>query len=348
MDEVKQELGLDSVVKLGSNESPYPPFPAALEAISGGLETLNRYPEDGRVLVSKIASRLGLGPASIILGHGSNELIRLFAQATLEPGNEVVFPTPSFSLYPRITRLFGARPAPIPLLDGRIDLTEMARKVTGRTKIVYLCNPNNPTGTTISRTDFEAFLDELPDTVWVVVDEAYREYMDEPGSLDAVAYVSGSLNSKSGPAVVALRTFSKMFSLAGLRIGYAAAPRELIEVAAKIRDPHNVNALAQVAAERSLESSAELNRRRGLNREGREFLCSHLERLNLSFTRSQTNFVWVDFGEQAESVFERLLQSGVIVRKGSVFGEGCDSHMRITVGTAKENLRLVEVLERIL
>ncbi|MBI5231729.1 MAG: histidinol-phosphate transaminase [Coriobacteriales bacterium] len=333
--EVRERSGHDTIVKLSSNECPYGPTPTALSAMEAVLPRLNRYPDGAaRALRRRLCERTGVAEPNLVIGNGSNELLRLIAQATLRPGDEVVFSWPSFIVYPMVTQMFGATAVRVPLADGEVhDLDAMRAAITDRTRIVFLCNPNNPTGTIYGADGFKRFMAEVPEHVLVVVDEAYYEYVDDPSYPRTLDYFDGER-----PLVV-LRTFSKIYGLAGLRIGYGAFPEPLAGAIHKVREPFNINAPAQVAAYYSLADDAEVERRKVENQEQKTYLYSAFDRLRLRYVPSQTNFVYVLTDKPVE-VFEALLERGVIVRD---FGTA--PALRVGVGTPEETHIAVTAFE---
>ena len=337
-EEVRERSGRNDIRKLSSNESPYGPFPAAIEAMQAELGELNRYPEGASVtLHEKLSARHGVAPERIIVGNGSNELLRLIAQAVLRTGDEVVYPWPSFVVYPTVTQMFGATRVPVPLVGGaHYDLEAILAAVTDRTRIVFLCNPNNPTGTIYTREAFESFLERLPAHVLLVLDEAYFEFVTDPAYPDGLDYFDGLR------PIVVLRTFSKIYSLAGLRIGYGFAPEQLCHAIDCIREPFNVNSVAQAAAAASLEDEAEVQRRRAENQEQKTYLYSGFDRLGIQWVPSETNFVWIKTEKPVE-VFEGLLREGVIVR-----GFGAAPALRVGVGTPDDSRRTIEAFEAVI
>lgn len=307
--EVRQRAGREHVIKLSSNEFPTGPIPSAIAAMERVLPLLNNYPDgSARALRRALSERLGFPEEMVVLGNGSNELIRLIGQAVLRPGDEVVFAWPSFVVYPMVAQMFGATAVRVPLSEGHThDLGAMLSAVTDKTRLVFLCNPNNPTGTIYHRAEFEEFLDRVPDHVLVVADEAYFEFVNDPEYPDALNYVSPDR------ALIALRTFSKIYSLAGLRVGYGVAPAQLALGIHKVREPFNVNTVAQVAAYYSLQDEAEVRRRRDMNQEQKTYLYSCFDRLGIAHTPSETNFVYLTT-ERPVEVFQALLEEGVIAR----------------------------------
>ena len=327
------------MVKLASNESPLPPFPAAIEAMSRAIIEANRYPDaDCHDLKEALCRRLDVPRASLILGNGSNELLRVLASATLRPGDEAVMAIPSFIVYKEVVNLMGATPRQVPLDNHRHDLSAMARAVNERTKLVFLCTPNNPTGTAISRREVESFLGDLPPGVLTVLDEAYSEYVEDPEAVDGLKLY------KEGRFLAVFRTFSKIYGLAGCRIGYAVMEPALVEALDRVREPFNVNRIAQAGALASLESTDELDRRRRLNREERAFLRAGLDGLGVNYVPTEANFLYIQVPVAEAS--EQLLSLGIIVRPfGQLDGR---SQVRVTIGTREENELFLSGLRSIL
>ncbi len=335
--EVRERSGRDVVLKLSSNEYPCGPVPRAIEAMRAVLPRLNRYPDGAcRVLKEKLATRHGVSEGCVVVGAGSNELIRLIAQAVIRPGDEVVYAWPSFVVYPMVSALLGARSVQVPLASGDVhDLPRMAEAISERTRLVFLCNPNNPTGTIYTRDAFDAFLEAVPPHVLVVVDEAYFEFVTHSEYPDSLAYFDGAR-----PLAI-LRTFSKIYALAGLRVGYGFVPEPLARAVDKVREPFNVNTVGQVAAYYSLDDEAEVRRRRAENQEQKVYLYSCFDRLGISYVPSETNFVYVHTSRPVE-VFEALLEEGVIVRD---FGTA--PALRVGIGTPEDTKRTIEAFEAV-
>jgi histidinol-phosphate aminotransferase len=327
---VQRELGLDRVVKLASNEGPFPPFPAALEAMERAALELNRYPDGGvYALRAALAERNGVAFDELVVGAGADGIIDLLAQATLDPGDDVVCGWPSFPSYVLTAAKLGAEARRVPLRDHTYDLDGLLAAIGPRTKLVYVCHPNNPTGTANVRADLLAFLDRLPDHVLCVLDQAYFEYIDDPDYADGIELF------REGRRLVVLRTFSKIYGLAGLRVGWAAAPADVAEATSKVRRAFDVSATAQAAALASLDDAQEIARRRELNRSGRERLAEILRGHGLEPAEpARGNFLFADVGGGRE-LFERLLREGVIVRP--LDGFGAPEAIRVSVGTPEEN-----------
>ncbi|HYA08883.1 MAG TPA: histidinol-phosphate transaminase [Gaiellaceae bacterium] len=331
VDEVQRELGLERVVKLASNEGPYPPFPAAVEAIERTTRDLNRYPDGGvYALRAALAERHGVAFEEVVVGAGADGVIDLLSQATLEPGDEIVTGWPSFPSYVLDAAKLGAVTRKVPLADGTYDLDGLRAAIGPRTKLVYVCHPNNPTGTANARDELGAFLDRVPEHVLVVLDQAYFEYIDDPEYADGIAE-----HFNRGRRLVVLRTFSKIYGLAGLRVGYGIAPADVVAATSKVRRAFDVTATAQAAALASIGDDAEIARRRATNAEGRAQLEAALRGHGLDpVGPALGNFLFAEVGD-GKSVFDRLLRLGVIVRP--LGGFGAPEAIRVTVGTADEN-----------
>jgi histidinol-phosphate aminotransferase len=331
IEEVQRELGLERVIKLASNEGPFPPFPAAVEAIERATRDLNRYPDGGAYsLRTAIAEHHGVALEEVIVGSGADGVIDLLSQATLDAGDEIVCGWPSFPSYVLDALKLGAEPRKVPLRDHTYDLDAMLAEVGPKTKLVYVCHPNNPTGTANGRDELLAFVDVLPEHVLTVVDQAYFEYVDDPDYLDGVAELF-----KQGRRVAVLRTFSKIYGLAGLRVGYGIAPTDVVTATSKVRRAFDVAATAQAAALASIGDEQELARRRAFNAAGRETLGETLRANGLEPARPALgNFLYAEVGDGA-ALFDRLLRQGVIVRP--LAGFGAPEAIRVTVGTPEEN-----------
>jgi histidinol-phosphate aminotransferase len=342
VEDVQRELGLERVIKLASNEGPFGPFPAAHEAMARAAVELNRYPDGGAVgLHAALAERHGVEPAEICVGAGADGCIDMASQAILEPGDEVVCGWPSFPSYLIYARKQGATVATVPLREHRYDLSALLDAITPRTKLVYICHPNNPTGTMNTADELDAYFERVPEHVLTVVDQAYFEYIDRTDYPDAVERYL-----KAGRRVVVLRTFSKIYGLAGLRIGYAVAPHDICSGLAKVRRPFDLTTPAQVAALASIDDVAEVERRRDVNTTGLALLEATVRRHGFNPVPSVGNFVFVETGADANLLFERLLHEGVIVRPLAGFGSA--SAIRVSVGTPDEIEMFAGALERVL
>jgi len=339
---VRRELGLTGpIYKLASNENPLGPSPRALAALKEALSRVHQYPEASyRSLRRALAARFGVSPEMVVLGNGSNEILDLLFKALVSPGEEVLMSRPSFLMYEKFARAAGARLVEIPLREGRHDLAAFRRALGPQTRLVFLDHPHNPTGSVLAAAELRAFLEDLPGGVLVVIDEAYGEFVRDPGAARGVDFL------KEGYPVAVLRTFSKAYGLAGLRIGYGLMAEELARVLNAIRQPFNVNFLAAVAAEAALTDEEHLKRTRELTWEGLEYLSRELSALGLRPYPSQANFLLVDCGRPARPLYEALLRRGIIVRTMEAYG--FPEALRISVGLPEENRALVEALREIL
>lgn len=340
IEDVARELGLDpsSIIKLASNENPLGPSPLAVAAATRALAQAELYPDGGCVaLRAKLAGRLGLEPNQVVIGNGSNELLELLGHVFLRPGDEVVMGAPAFIVYKLVALLFGARPVEVPLVDHRHDLAALARAVTPRTKLVFLPSPNNPTGTANSAEEITAFVRGLPEHVVFVFDEAYAEYLDEAPDLRPLM--------AEGRKVVCLRTFSKIYGLASLRVGYGYASAEMASLLQRVRQPFNVNAIAQAAALAALDDHDFVARARAANTSGLRLLEKALDERGLAWVPSVANFLLVRVGDGGR-VFAELQKRGVIVRPVKPYG--MPEWIRVTVGTEGQNRRFLSALDAVL
>jgi histidinol-phosphate aminotransferase len=341
LEELEREYGIKDAIKLASNENPLGPSPLAVEAIHAAVGQLNRYPDGGGYEMTRcLAQRFNIAPDSIVLGNGSDDIIALLACALLSPGDEVVLPHPSFLFYEISLRSAGAIPVWVPLKSNAIDLEGMQQKITSRTRLVFLNVPFNPTGSILTKAEFENFISAIPPHVVVVLDEAYIEFVREPDCVRSLDYI------KSGRHIVGLRTFSKAYGLAGLRIGYGIMTAELSELLNRVRQPFNVNSLAQVAAVAALNDDDFLRKTIQLVHEELDFFYASLARLGLEYLPSQANFLMIYVGQPADKLFERLLKQGVIVR--SMASYSYPEYIRVNIGLHSENVRFLEALEAVL
>jgi histidinol-phosphate aminotransferase len=343
VDEVQRELGLSRVVKLASNEGPFPPFPAALEAIDRAARELNRYPDGGAYrLRAALAERFEIAFEQVAVGAGADGLIDCASQAFLDAGDEIVCGWPSFPSYVIDAAKLGAAPIRVPLADGRYDLDAMVDAVTPRTKIVYVCHPNNPTGTMNSRAELDTYFERVPEHVLTVLDQAYFEYIDDPDYPDGIEEYF-----RRGHRVLVVRTFSKIYGLAGLRVGWGVGSPNVVTAIGKVRRAFDLNAAAQAAAVASLDDRAEVARRARANAEQRVRLVEILERHEFACVGpAVANFVYAESGEDdARPLFEALLREGVIVRP--LAGFGSPGAVRVTVGSPEDNAFLDQALARV-
>ncbi|MFO8239754.1 MAG: histidinol-phosphate transaminase [Dissulfuribacterales bacterium] len=341
LEELEREYGITNAIKLASNENLLGSPLKAQEAISNAVSSLHRYPDgSGYYLKEKLAELLDISPGEIVLGNGSNELIDFLIRVFVRPGYEAISSNPSFLVYRKMVQAMGGINAVIPLSDYRHDLEKISRAVTLKTRLIFLDNPNNPTGTVIHRKDFDAFLKDLPDHLLIVLDEAYIEFVKTEHTINAVECL------KLDRRVIALRTFSKAYGLAGLRVGYGVMDKEVAQYLERVRQPFNVNTLAQIGALAALDDHQHLKKTVDAVWQGINFLTEKLEKLGCRVIPSEANFVLVDIGTNAKTVYEKMLREGVIVRAMTAYG--LPSHIRITVGLPEENIRCIESLDKVL
>lgn len=339
IDEVRRELGLDRVVKLASNENPWGASPGAMRIFKEGIE-LNRYPEGSCFYLRKaLARRLGVGEDSLIFGSGSDEVIEIIAKTFLGRDDEVVISEGAFIRFWMAARLMGSRIVQTPMRNFSHDLEAMANALTPKTRVVFIANPNNPTGTMNTKEELDLFLKRLDPEVLLVVDEAYYEYIDSQDYPQTIDYLRKGVN------LVILRTFSKIYGLAGLRLGYGISKPEIIRDLERVRPPFNINSVAQMAGLAALEDEEWVARCRDLNREGKEYLYGALDGMGLGFVPSMANFILIDVKEDARIVFEALLKEGVIVRPMN--GYGFNNFIRVTIGRPEENEEFIKALKKI-
>ena len=342
VDELARELNLDpaGIVKLASNENPLGPSPKALEAIRAELAELTRYPDgNGFELKTKLAARCGVSPAQVTLGNGSNDILDLVARAWLAPGLNAVFSQYAFAVYPIATQAVGAQGKVVPAKAHGHDLEAMLAAIDANTRVVFVANPNNPTGTWFGPDALESFLARVPQSVLVVLDEAYIEYAEGDELPDGLDYLTRY------PNLLVSRTFSKAYGLASLRVGYSLSSPQVADVLNRVRAPFNVNSLALSAACAALDDTDYLAASRRTNDAGMAQLEAGFRRLGLSWIPSKGNFIAVDFGRDAAPINQALLQAGVIVRL--VAGYGMPTFLRVSIGTEQENARFLEALEQI-
>jgi len=340
IEELEREYGITDSIKLASNESPLGPSPAALEAARRALGSVRLYPDgNGFELKQKLSEQLGVSPQQLTLGNGSNDVLELVARCFAGPGDEIVVPKYGFIMFQLIARAVGATPVVVPSINWGANLEGMLQAVSPQTRVVFLANPNNPTGTWCSRAALQNFLQKVPSRVVVVLDEAYFEYVDDSAYPDGVGWLPDY------PNLVVTRTFSKAYGLAGLRVGYGVSSEELAELFNRIRAPFNVNMPALAAAVAAVDDQSHLQRAITMNDAGLEQLGAGLQQLGLPTIPSVANFLTVEIAGAAQ-VYEQLLRLGVIVRP--LTGYGMPDHLRITAGTEAENERCLAALKRIL
>ncbi len=340
-EEVQRELGLKELVKLASNENSTGPSPEALRAIEEELGNICRYPDPSCTLLKRaLAERLGVTAGMITLSNGCDNIIHMIAAAFVNEGDEVIMAEPSFPVYESVTRIMGGRPVPVPLKNHTHDLEGMAKRIGPRTKLFFVCNPNNPTGTLVPKEALNRFLAHLPDHLVVILDEAYFDYVSEKDYPDGLSALRRDLN------LITLRTFSKIYGLAGLRIGFAVADGDLIGLMERVREPFPVNRFAQAAALAALKDEDHMKGVFRINEEGKAFFYGEFERLDIDYVPTQANFIFVDFKRDSQKIYNALLKEGMIIRPGSIWDYPTSA--RITIGTMDENRRFIEKLEEVL
>ncbi|MEM3380907.1 MAG: histidinol-phosphate transaminase [Candidatus Bathyarchaeia archaeon] len=340
IEELQREMNLKYVVKLASNENAFGPSPKALAALKSAIYNVNRYPDSScYYLRRRLAGILGVDEGNLIFGNGSDELIVLAVRAFLEAGDEVIIADPTFLIYRIASKAAGVKTVLVPLKGMRYDLEAMASKVSDRTRMIFIANPDNPTGTYVTKGEVEAFIEKVPEDILLFFDEAYYEYAKDDDYPDTMKYM-GRGN------IVTTRTFSKIYGLAGLRLGYGVADKKIIDGMNKVREPFNVNLLAQEAALAALDDEEYVRFVRAETDKGKKYLYSEFERLGLEYVPSATNFVLVKLGSNSEEIYQRLLSSGVIVRHMKAWGLG--EYVRVTIGKDDENRFFIKTLETIL
>lgn len=337
VEELERELGVTNAIKLASNENPLGPSPKALVAIQKALPDIARYPDGGGFSLKRaLAAKLRVATEQITLGNGSSDVIEFAARIFVSPGDEVIFSQHAFAMYPILTQAIGGRGVEVPARNWGHDLEAMTQAVTPRTKLVFVTNPNNPTGTWFGRSALHRFMDRVPPQVIIVLDEAYCEYVDDPDYPDGLGLLD------EFPNLIVARTFSKVYGLAGLRVGYSVSSVALADLLNRVRPPFNVNSLAQVAALAALADDDHLRRTVEFNRAGMRQLTDGFRALGLTFIPSVGNFVCVEVGDAAQ-INDSLLRQGVIVRP--VANYGMPRHLRVTVGLPEENERFLSALK---
>lgn len=336
LEELERELGIRDSIKLASNENPVGPSPLALKALRKGISGLNRYPDGScYYLNNALSEKLKIRPDNLLFGNGSNEIIEIAVRTFLSPGDEAIMGRPSFVVYPTITQAAKGKSVIVPLKEQRHDLEQMASKINGKTKIIFIANPNNPTGTINTGAEMDALMKKVPDNVLVIVDEAYFEYVSSGNYADSMKYF------RKGKNILILRTFSKIYGLAGLRIGYGIARPEIIMEMNKVRQPFNVNSLAQAAAAAALEDRTHIKKTIEINERGKKYLYKELEALQINYVPTEANFVYITFKDDISTkLYSDLLQKGVIVRPVG------PRALRITIGLAGENRKLIKALKQ--
>jgi histidinol-phosphate aminotransferase len=341
IEEVQKEFGAKRWTKLASNENLLGPSPKAVAAIRKELSKIYLYPEGPcTVLRRALAEKFALPEERVVISNGADNLILMIASAFVDEGDEVVMADPTFSVYTNVTQIMGGKPIKVKLKDFTHDLDTMLKKVNRKTKLVFICNPNNPTGTTVSLESFNYFLSKLPKHVIVILDEAYGDFVEDAFYPNGLDYI------REKRQLIVLRTFSKVYGLAGLRIGYALGREDLVDCLYKVRDPFPVHRLAQVAAVAALNDEDHAIKSIQLVYEGKRYLYKELDRLGLSYVPSQANFIFIDFEKDSEEIFQVLLRGGVIIRPGKIWGYR--TFARVTIGRMDDNRRFIKALKKIM
>jgi histidinol-phosphate aminotransferase len=338
VEELERELGITGSIKLASNENPLGPSPFAIKALRKGIADINRYPDGScYYLQNTLSEKLGLSPDEILFGNGSNEIIELAVRTFLSPDDEAIMAHLSFIVYSMIVQAAKGENIIVPLKEWRHDLEAMASRITDKTKIIFIANPNNPTGTINTKAEMDFFMEKVPDGVLVIVDEAYYEYVSSPDYADSMKYF------RQGRDILILRTFSKIYGLAGLRIGYGIAKASIITEMNKVRQPFNVNSLSQKAALAALEDRKHLARTKRINEKGKKYLYKEFKAMKINYIPTEANFIYIILEDDtAHQLYNALLKEGVIVRPMG------PREIRVTIGLPSENKRLVETLKIIM
>ncbi len=336
--ELEKDLGIKGLIKLSSNENPLGPSPFALRALGRGLKTLNRYPDGNGYYLKKVLSeKLQVSPEEIILGNGSSEIIEIAARTFLSAGGEAILAQPSFVMYPMIVQAVGGKNIILSLKKWRHDLHAMASKITGKSKIIFIANPNNPTGTINTKEEMDTFMEKVHEGVLVIVDEAYSEYVESPDYADSFKYF------KEGRDILILRSFSKIYGLAGLRIGYGIAKSSIIEEMNKVRQPFNTSTTAQKAAIAALSDIDHIRKSIEINKEGKAYLYKELKNLKIDFVPTEANFVYLILkGISSAELFEKMLRYGVMIMPVG------QEEIRVSIGLSEENRQFIEVLKTVM
>ena len=341
IEEVERELGITNIIKLASNENSLGPSPLAVEAIKAAAEKVNLYPDgNSYYLKNDLAKHLNVKPENLILGNGSNEVLTIIGDTFVSPGDEVIYSEQAFVVYMLVANICGAKSVTTPLKNYIHDLVAMVDCVTDKTKVIFIANPNNPTGTMVTAEEVEAFMQRVPEDVLVVFDEAYYEYVERVDYPQTLKYVYEGRN------VIVLRTFSKIYGLAGLRIGYGISNERITEIMNKVRQPFNANLIAQEAARASLQDTTHVEKSSQNNSVGKAYLYNKLEEMGLEYAPTEANFVLIHLGRSGQEVTDELLKLGVIVRP--MTGYKFPNSIRVTIGISEQNQRFIEALRTVL
>jgi len=341
IEEVQKEFGAKRWIKLASNENLLGPSPKAMAAIRKELPTIYLYPEGPCTVLRKaLAERFAISEGMVVISNGADNLILMIANAFVDEEDEVVMADPTFPVYTNVTQIMGGKPIKVKLKDFTDDLDTMLKKVNRKTKLVFICNPNNPTGTTVSLESFNYFLSHLPKHVIVVLDEAYGDFVEDAFYPNGLDYI------REKRQIIVLRTFSKVYGLAGLRIGYALGKEDLVNCLYQVRDPFPVHRLAQVAAVAALNDEDHAVKSIQLVYEGKRYLYKELDRMGLLYVPSQANFIFIDFEKDSGEIFQALLREGIIIRPGKIWGYS--TFARVTIGRMEDNRRFIKALKKVL
>ena len=341
IEEVQRELGITDIIKLASNENPIGPSPLAKKAIQRAADQVHMYPDgNAYYLKTDLAKHVGVTPENLILGNGSNEILQIIGETYLSPNDEVIYSESAFVVYMLVAKTCGAKSIITPMCGFTQDLEAMADAITNHTQVIFIANPNNPTGTIVTKDQTERFLERVPDDVLVVFDEAYYEYIDRSDYPHILPYC------QEGRNVIVTRTFSKIYGLAGLRIGYGIARPEIIQMMDRVRQPFNCNSIAQAAAKAALRDDAHVRFSRQTNAAGKAYLYGALNRMGMEYVESDGNFILVHLDKSGQKVADALVRKGVIVRP--VAGYGFPNSIRVTIGKREENERFVDALKEVM
>lgn len=341
VEELEREMGVKSAVKLASNENPLGPSKLGIKMMKKYINNLHRYPEGGcYYLAKKLSEKINFPMENIIFGNGSNEILEIVGRTFYVAGDEIIFSQYAFIVYKLVAQALGAKFYEVPARGLAHDLEKMLEYITDKTKIIYLANPNNPTGTMFKKDKFESFMKNVPEKVLVVLDEAYHEYVEDKDYPDGLKYLRKYKN------LIVVRTFSKIYGLAGLRIGYAVADKNIIDYMNRVREPFNVNTLAQFAALGALDDEEHVRKTKELTKIGLEYFYNELSKMNIEYENSYGNFILIKSPINAMDLYNKLLKEGVIVRP--VGGYGLPEYLRVSVGLMKENKKFINALKKIL
>lgn len=339
--EVKQELGLRDVIKLASNENPLGPSPLAVKAIKDAVDQIHLYPDaESYELRNAVSKLLGVGPGHLIFGNGGEEIVTLIGKVFINEEERCIIPHPVYDAYETVVRIMGGAVCFSDLTKYRINLDDMLGKMNEKTKLVFICNPMNPTGTIVTRDELDGFFQKVPSWTVVVLDEAYCHFASDASYPDGIDYV------RQGRNVIVIRTFSKVYGLGGIRIGYGVARPDLIHRLRQVKEPFNVNVLAQIGALAALRDHEHLERTIGLIHKEKAFLYRELSDMGLKYIHTEANFIFVNVGIDSTGIFQKMLERGIVIRSGDIWG--LSHFIRLTIGTRDQNQRFIRILREIL